>query len=96
MLLSVEATKVLSAGKAAIGGPFQLVDENGQTFTDKDLLGQFALIYFGFTYCPDICPDELEKMAKAVNELGKVSCPLMNKGLYLSKAVESQQLCPCR
>lgn len=68
-----EATKTLSVGKAAIGGPFQLVDEDGHTFTDKDLLGQFALIYFGFTYCPDICPDELEKMAQAVNALEKAN-----------------------
>ena len=73
MRCSAEATKTLSVGKAAIGGPFQLVDEDGHTFTDKDLLGQFALIYFGFTYCPDICPDELEKMAQAVNALGKAA-----------------------
>ena len=61
----------MSAGKAAIGGPFTLVDGEGKTYTDKDLRGQFALLYFGFTYCPDICPDELEKMAKAIQELGK-------------------------
>lgn len=67
------ADKTITAGKAAIGGPFELVDGNGSKVTDKDLLGEFALLYFGFTYCPDICPDELEKMANVINSLGKHS-----------------------
>ena len=39
----------------------------GKPFTDKDLLGNFALIYFGFTFCPDICPDELDKITEGIN-----------------------------
>lgn len=57
-------------GKPRIGGePFELIDHNGNKFTDKDLLGKFSLIYFGFSHCPDICPDELDKLGVWLNDL---------------------------
>ena len=57
-------------GKAAVGGPFSLSTHDGKTFTEKDLLGKWNLVYFGFTNCPDICPDELDKMTSVVETLG--------------------------
>jgi protein SCO1/2 len=54
-----------------IGGPFELVDADGKTFTEKDLLGKWSLMYFGFSNCPDICPEELDKMSDVVDMIGK-------------------------
>lgn len=54
-----------SSGQALIGGPFELVDEDGATRTEEILLGEISLVYFGFTHCPDICPTELANLVAA-------------------------------
>jgi hypothetical protein len=56
-------------GKAAVGGPFTLIDQDGKPFTHENLVGKFSILYFGFTHCPDICPDELEKLAEALDTI---------------------------
>ena len=57
-------------GRPQVGGPFSLLTHENKPFTEKDLLGKWSLIYFGFTNCPDICPEELDKMGGAVTALG--------------------------
>lgn len=59
-----------SFGEPLIGGSFTLVDGTGATRTDEDFRGRLMLVYFGFTYCPDVCPTELQAMGQAVDLLG--------------------------
>jgi protein SCO1 len=51
---------------ATIGGPFTLTDQNGRSVTDKDLAGQYRLIYFGYSFCPDVCPVDLQKLMQGL------------------------------
>ncbi|MES2214981.1 MAG: SCO family protein [Pseudomonadota bacterium] len=58
-------------GDADIGGDFTLIDQDGKTFTNTQLKGKLSLIYFGFTFCPDICPTSLQKITKVIETLDK-------------------------
>ncbi|XP_077387189.1 protein SCO1 homolog, mitochondrial [Festucalex cinctus] len=73
----MEKERNKSIGRPALGGPFSLVDHNGKSVSNDDFLGQWVLIYFGFTHCPDICPDELEKMIEVVDTIDNIK-PLPN------------------
>lgn len=75
-VLTGQGDRPLSAGGiqiaqgVSIGGPFSLVDQNGQAVTDRDFAGRALLIYFGYTYCPDVCPTELGIVAAALDAMG--------------------------
>jgi len=57
-------------GTAGIGGPFTLEDGNGKPVTDRDFRGKYMLVYFGYTFCPDVCPTTLTAVADAMDKLG--------------------------
>lgn len=67
---ATDGEKLIAVTSDAFGGPFQMSNQNGQAVTEKDYAGRYRLIYFGFTYCPAICPTELAKMTAALNQVG--------------------------
>lgn len=56
---------------AKIGGPFSLTDQNGRTVTDRDFLGKYRVMYFGYTFCPDVCPVDVQNIAQGLRVLEK-------------------------
>src|SRR3546814_15917600 len=58
---------------AMIGGPFTLVDHTGRPVTEETLKGKWSLIYFGYTYCPDVCPTSLSVLSQALDAPGSVA-----------------------
>jgi cytochrome oxidase Cu insertion factor (SCO1/SenC/PrrC family) len=65
-------------GRPAIGGPFALTDQDGRTVTSDSLKGKPTLIYFGYTYCPDVCPTSLLLMETAIDKLGPDAAKKVN------------------
>ena len=60
-------------GNVTVGGPFALVDPAGKTVTDADFRGRWMLVYFGYTFCPDVCPTELQAVAASLDKLGPLA-----------------------
>lgn len=58
-----------AGSRVSIGGPFTLVDQRGETRRDSDFRGRYMLVYFGYTFCPDICPTTLQSMVTALDGL---------------------------
>lgn len=56
-------------GSALVGGPFSLLDQTGKRVTDQDFRGRYMLIFFGYTFCPDVCPLELQAISEAIDAL---------------------------
>lgn len=65
------AEGAVATGAASIGGPFELVDETGATVTDADVITKPTLVYFGYTFCPDVCPLDAYRNGEAVDLLAE-------------------------
>ena len=65
-----EIMDILMWNREPVGGPFELTDHTGRIRTERDFRGQLLLVYFGFTYCPDICPADLQAVGLALDRLG--------------------------
>ncbi|WP_187428495.1 hypothetical protein ROLI_044140 [Roseobacter fucihabitans] len=61
----------VAGGAGAIGGPFELVNAQGETVTDKDVITEPSIVYFGYTFCPDVCPIDAARNAVAVDVLAE-------------------------
>ena len=60
----------LMYGRGTVGGPFTLTDQNGRVRSDRDFRGKLMIVYFGYTFCPDVCPADLMAITQALDALG--------------------------
>jgi protein SCO1/2 len=56
---------------AKLGGPFTLTDQNGRQVSERDFEGKYRIVYFGFTYCPDVCPVDMQVIGQAMRQIEK-------------------------
>ena len=69
-LRAQRGTQTISMDKVELGGPFTLTDQNGQKRSDSEFRGKYMLVFFGYTFCPDVCPTTLAVMAAALDKMG--------------------------
>ena len=69
-LRAQRGTQTISMEKVELGGPFTLTDQNGQKRSDSEFRGKYMLVFFGYTFCPDVCPTTLAVMAAALDKMG--------------------------
>ena len=73
---------------ARIGGPFMLVDQNGRTVTDRDFAGRYRIMYFGYTFCPDVCPTDMQNVGAAMRLLEKSNPSLASRVVPIFVSVD--------
>jgi protein SCO1/2 len=67
---AAETMDILIWAREPVGGPFALIDHAGTLRTEQDFQGKLLIVYFGFTYCPDVCPADLQNIGLALDQLG--------------------------
>lgn len=82
----------LMSGKAQVGGPFTLVNQHGKRASLADFRGKVVLLYFGFTFCPDVCPTDLLAIAQTVNSLGKAGDAVQPLFVTLDPARDTREV----
>lgn len=87
-----ELMDVLMWNRESVGGPFALIDHTGKPRTEADFRGKFLLIYFGFTYCPDLCPTDLQAIGLALDRLGKAGDTVQPLFITVDPERDTQQL----
>jgi len=65
-----------ATGSALVGGPFTLTDQDGKRVSDQDFRGKLMLVYFGYTFCPDVCPTTTLDMSQALDALGPAAAQI--------------------
>ncbi len=86
-----ERRPLATADLVAIGGPFSLIDHTGRAVTEKDFAGRLLLVYFGYTYCPDLCPTALTTMGQAIGLLGNDGAPVVPLFVTLDPARDTPE-----
>jgi len=69
-LRAQRGVQTISIDKVELGGPFTLTDQDGQKRSDSEFRGKYMLVFFGYTFCPDVCPTTLAVMAAALDKMG--------------------------
>jgi len=62
--------RTVTSGKVEVGGPFTLIDQDGNKRSSTDFHGKYQLIYFGYSFCPDVCPTTLGVISQALDKMG--------------------------
>jgi cytochrome oxidase Cu insertion factor (SCO1/SenC/PrrC family) len=82
----------LMYGRGSVGGPFTLTDQTGRRRSDTEFRGKLLIIYFGYTYCPDICPTDLQQIGLAIEHLGKAGAAVQPLFITIDPARDTAEV----